>query len=219
LTLVARRLGTVPQLDHHGIEVGGDGRDALHEFLMLALRVDDQRDRDEDADRLLAVEWHVVVLDESQAIKNPATKAMQVACKLKARHRLCLTGTPVASSTDEQNCSAQSTASPNEPLEILSYTPPANHVYYLAVYRYSALVGTPNLEIITFNDALQYRVTAGSLLQPADRALDRGCGICRLPRGLSLLCAGCEGRNPAVLVARLAAAGRIQPTSQKLALR
>ncbi len=48
-----------------------------------------------DADRLLAVEWHLAVLDEAQAIKNAATKATQLACQLQARHRLCLTGTPV----------------------------------------------------------------------------------------------------------------------------
>ncbi len=48
-----------------------------------------------DADRLLAVEWHLAVLDEAQAIKNAATKATQIACQIRARHRLCLTGTPV----------------------------------------------------------------------------------------------------------------------------
>jgi hypothetical protein len=44
---------------------------------------------------LTATEWHGVALDEAQAIKNPATKWTQVACRLKAGHRLCLTGTPV----------------------------------------------------------------------------------------------------------------------------
>jgi superfamily II DNA or RNA helicase len=49
--------------------------------------------RDEDA--LLRQEWHIVILDEAQAIKNPAAKATLTACRLTARHRLCLTGTPV----------------------------------------------------------------------------------------------------------------------------
>jgi len=49
--------------------------------------------RDEAA--LLDREWSLVVLDEAQAIKNPAAKATLVACRLRARHRLCLTGTPV----------------------------------------------------------------------------------------------------------------------------
>lgn len=48
-----------------------------------------------DADRLLPIVWHLAVLDEAQAIKNAAAKATQIACRLQARHRLCLTGTPV----------------------------------------------------------------------------------------------------------------------------
>ncbi|MFL5337851.1 MAG: DEAD/DEAH box helicase, partial [Geminicoccaceae bacterium] len=48
-----------------------------------------------DADALLPVEWHLVALDEAQAIKNPASKAAQLTAKLKAGHRLCLTGTPI----------------------------------------------------------------------------------------------------------------------------
>jgi superfamily II DNA or RNA helicase len=48
-----------------------------------------------DVETLLPVEWHMVVLDEAQAIKNPATKVTQLVCELKTRHRLCLTGTPI----------------------------------------------------------------------------------------------------------------------------
>ena len=48
-----------------------------------------------DAERLLSVAWHLAVLDEAQAIKNATAKATQLVCKLEARHRLCLTGTPV----------------------------------------------------------------------------------------------------------------------------
>jgi len=44
---------------------------------------------------LTSVSWHAVILDEAQAIKNPTTKWTQVACRLRAHHRLCLTGTPV----------------------------------------------------------------------------------------------------------------------------
>jgi SNF2 family DNA or RNA helicase len=39
--------------------------------------------------------WHLAVLDEAQAIKNAAAKVTTLVCKLDARHRLCLTGTPV----------------------------------------------------------------------------------------------------------------------------
>ncbi|MEI8394462.1 MAG: DEAD/DEAH box helicase [Rhodospirillaceae bacterium] len=48
-----------------------------------------------DVDFLAAIEFHMVVLDEAQAIKNPLAKSTRAACKLKARHRLCLSGTPI----------------------------------------------------------------------------------------------------------------------------
>ncbi|MDH5258889.1 MAG: DEAD/DEAH box helicase, partial [Gammaproteobacteria bacterium] len=44
---------------------------------------------------LLAQDWHMVILDEAQNIKNPKAKATKVACQLKTKHRLCLTGTPL----------------------------------------------------------------------------------------------------------------------------
>jgi superfamily II DNA or RNA helicase len=48
-----------------------------------------------DTDRLLPIEWYIVVLDEAQAIKNAAAKTTQFVCRLQAHHRLCLTGTPI----------------------------------------------------------------------------------------------------------------------------
>lgn len=48
-----------------------------------------------DIDKLAAVPFHMVVLDEAQNIKNPRSKVAQAACKLDARHRLCLSGTPI----------------------------------------------------------------------------------------------------------------------------
>ncbi len=50
-----------------------------------------QRDRN----RWLAQPWHLVVLDEAQNIKNASTQAAQVVFDLKARQRLCLSGTPM----------------------------------------------------------------------------------------------------------------------------
>jgi len=44
---------------------------------------------------LLAQPWHLLILDEAQQLKNPRAQAAQVARKLDARHRLCLTGTPM----------------------------------------------------------------------------------------------------------------------------
>ena len=48
-----------------------------------------------DIDKLAAVPFHIVVLDEAQNIKNPRSKVAQAACKLDARNRLCLSGTPI----------------------------------------------------------------------------------------------------------------------------
>jgi hypothetical protein len=49
--------------------------------------------RDEDV--LRQQRFHLLILDESQYIKNHRSKAAQTAGLLKASHRLCLTGTPM----------------------------------------------------------------------------------------------------------------------------
>jgi len=48
-----------------------------------------------DIEHLEKVPFHLAVLDEAQHIKNPRAKVAQAARRLDARHRLCLTGTPV----------------------------------------------------------------------------------------------------------------------------
>ena len=52
-------------------------------------------------DKLRERDWAYVVLDEAQFIKNPASQTARAACKVPARHRLCLTGTPVENRLDE----------------------------------------------------------------------------------------------------------------------
>jgi len=49
----------------------------------------------EDSERLAAVEWTTVVLDEAQFIKNPASQRARAAFGLRARHRIASTGTPI----------------------------------------------------------------------------------------------------------------------------
>ncbi len=44
---------------------------------------------------LTAQDWHMVVLDEAQTIKNPMAAKAKLAGKLTARQRLCLSGTPL----------------------------------------------------------------------------------------------------------------------------
>ncbi|MGJ8632616.1 MAG: SNF2-related protein [Luteolibacter sp.] len=48
-----------------------------------------------DMDVLGEQDWHTVVLDEAQYIKNPKAIVAKNACKLKSAHRLCLSGTPM----------------------------------------------------------------------------------------------------------------------------
>lgn len=48
-----------------------------------------------DIDRLLAVEWDCVVLDEAHAIKNAESQTAQAAHRLRSARRIALTGTPV----------------------------------------------------------------------------------------------------------------------------
>ena len=48
-----------------------------------------------DAGMLQKVEWHAVVLDEAQNIKNPTAQQSKLACGLTTSFRLALTGTPV----------------------------------------------------------------------------------------------------------------------------
>ncbi|WP_343725921.1 DEAD/DEAH box helicase [Herbaspirillum huttiense] len=48
-----------------------------------------------DLDLLLSLRFHLLVLDEAQTIKNAAARSTAAARRLHARHRLCMTGTPL----------------------------------------------------------------------------------------------------------------------------
>jgi superfamily II DNA or RNA helicase len=48
-----------------------------------------------DGPLLAAHEYHLLILDEAQYVKNAATRAAAMVRQLRARHRLCLTGTPL----------------------------------------------------------------------------------------------------------------------------
>jgi superfamily II DNA or RNA helicase len=48
-----------------------------------------------DEEKLREHQYHLVILDESHYIKNTRSKAAQTAGSLNARHRLCLSGTPL----------------------------------------------------------------------------------------------------------------------------
>lgn len=48
-----------------------------------------------DMEILGAQDWHSIVLDEAQYIKNPKAIVAKNACKLKSAQRICLSGTPM----------------------------------------------------------------------------------------------------------------------------
>jgi superfamily II DNA or RNA helicase/uncharacterized Zn finger protein len=52
-----------------------------------------------DIQLLTKINFDYIVLDESQAIKNPASKVTKAACLLKAKNRVCMSGTPLQNNT------------------------------------------------------------------------------------------------------------------------
>lgn len=54
-----------------------------------------------DIEVLAEHEYHLLILDEAQTVKNVSSRAAQAVRKLNARHRLCLTGTPVENNLGE----------------------------------------------------------------------------------------------------------------------
>ncbi|RYG04745.1 MAG: helicase SNF2 [Chitinophagaceae bacterium] len=52
-----------------------------------------------DIKMIVDVPFDYVILDESQAIKNPSSKVTKAACLLNTKNRLCLSGTPLQNNT------------------------------------------------------------------------------------------------------------------------
>ncbi|MFE0593378.1 SNF2-related protein [Micromonospora echinospora] len=79
---------------HHGADRARGERfaEAVHDAdLMITTYAVAAR----DAVALAGVDWHRVVVDEAQAIKNAATRQAEAVRALPARHRIAVTGTPV----------------------------------------------------------------------------------------------------------------------------
>ncbi|MEU4803877.1 DEAD/DEAH box helicase [Actinosynnema sp. NPDC023587] len=75
----------------------GAGREVAHEGFVLTtygtMRV--------STDRLAEVEWGLVVADEAQHVKNPASDTAKALRRIPARARVALTGTPVENTLTE----------------------------------------------------------------------------------------------------------------------
>jgi SNF2-related domain/Helicase conserved C-terminal domain len=82
-------------LIHHG----GDrtrSKQALDQFDVIITTYGTLRS---DIKMLMEIPFDHVVLDESQAIKNPASKVTKAACLLRSKNRLCMSGTPLQNNT------------------------------------------------------------------------------------------------------------------------
>ena len=80
---------------HHGGERLRN-KEALNGFEIIITTYGTLRS---DIKLLMDMPLDYVVLDESQAIKNPASKVTKAACLLRAKHRLCMSGTPLQNNT------------------------------------------------------------------------------------------------------------------------
>jgi superfamily II DNA or RNA helicase len=78
------------------VEYRGEGREELRErFAEFDVIVTTYGTLRRDISHLAAIEFDTVILDEAQAIKNPASQTAKASRLLVARHRLALTGTPI----------------------------------------------------------------------------------------------------------------------------
>jgi len=87
-----------PSLTYH-IHHGGDrtrNKETLSEYNVIITTYGTLRS---DIKLLLEMAFDYAILDESQAIKNPSSKVTKAACLLQARHRLCMSGTPLQNNT------------------------------------------------------------------------------------------------------------------------
>lgn len=54
-----------------------------------------------ELESLRKIDWHGITLDESQTIKNPASTISKIIGSIPAKHRFCMTGTPIENNLSE----------------------------------------------------------------------------------------------------------------------
>ena len=85
---------------HHGADrLTGDEFEAAARSHEVVLTTYALAQRDEE--QLTRIEWHNMVLDEAQNIKNPTAKQTQAIRRIPAHSRIALTGTPVENRLSE----------------------------------------------------------------------------------------------------------------------
>lgn len=87
-----------PSLSYH-IHHGGDRTKDKQKLLSHEIIITTYGTLRSDIKLLMELPLDYVVLDESQAIKNPSSKVTKAAGLLKVKHRLCLSGTPLQNNT------------------------------------------------------------------------------------------------------------------------
>jgi non-specific serine/threonine protein kinase len=87
-----------PSLTYH-IHHGGQRSRIKDELMNYDISITTYGTLRSDIKLFMSVEFDYVILDESQAIKNPSSKVTRAASLLSAKHRLCMSGTPLQNNT------------------------------------------------------------------------------------------------------------------------
>lgn len=87
-----------PSLTYH-IHHGGQRSRVKDELLDYDITITTYGTLRSDIKLFVSVEFDYVILDESQAIKNPSSKVTRAASLLNAKNRLCMSGTPLQNNT------------------------------------------------------------------------------------------------------------------------
>ena len=87
-----------PSLTYH-IHHGGQRSRIKDELLNYDITITTYGTLRSDIKLFVSVEFDYIILDESQAIKNPLSKVTRAASLLNAKHRLCMSGTPLQNNT------------------------------------------------------------------------------------------------------------------------
>ncbi|MFI5186220.1 MAG: SNF2-related protein [Chitinophagales bacterium] len=87
-----------PSLTYH-IHHGGQRSRAKEELMNYDISITTYGTLRSDIKLFVSVEFDYTILDESQAIKNPSSKVTRAASLLNAKHRLCMSGTPLQNNT------------------------------------------------------------------------------------------------------------------------